>query len=205
MGVTVAAPTCDRLVGHGDLVLDARFHLRLAHREIAVLHLHRHDALRPFARHGVERGMQRDGVAGNEDGDEERQALDVIPVAVRVEDVGGDGQFLEQRLRQREDAGAAVEDDERAIVGAYLDAGGVAAVAHGARPRRRDGAAHAPESDFHAAPPTATGEGRGLFHDLGQIAQARDDLLHAAEARGQGRRQPDPGEIAGLVRRSVSC
>jgi hypothetical protein len=52
--------------------------------------------------------------------------------------------FLEQRLAQPAQTGAGVEDDDVVAV-AKFDAGGVAAVADGGCPRRRDGAAHTPE------------------------------------------------------------
>jgi hypothetical protein len=53
-------------------------------------------------------------------------------------------EFGEQGFPQRAQAGAGVENDD-VVAGADLDAGGVAAVTDGARPRRGNRAANAPE------------------------------------------------------------
>ena len=82
---------------------------------------------------------------------EERQALDVIPMRVREEQRQVQRlffEFLEQRLSQRPQTGAGIEDDN-VIAVADFDAGGVAAIALGRRPGRGDGAAYTPE--FYAS------------------------------------------------------
>jgi hypothetical protein len=68
------------------------------------------------------------------------------------------GKFREQRPAQSAQAGAGVEDDDVGA-GTDFDAGGVAAVTDGARPRRGNRAANAPE--FY---------GRGRF-DVETLAQ----------------------------------
>jgi hypothetical protein len=82
---------------------------------------------------------------------EERQALDVVPVRVGEEQREIERmtfEFLEQGLAQFSQAGAGIKDDEVVAV-ADFDAGGVAAIAHGARSGRGDGTADAPE--FYAS------------------------------------------------------
>jgi hypothetical protein len=55
-------------------------------------------------------------------------------------------EFRQQRTAQRPQSRAGVEEDDFSAH-ADFDAGRVAAIAHGGRPRRRNRAAHAPE--FH--------------------------------------------------------
>ena len=57
-------------------------------------------------------------------------------------------EFLEQGFAQFPQAGTGVQDDEVAAVTDF-DAGGIAAIAHGARAGRGDGTADAPE--FYAS------------------------------------------------------
>src|SRR5580704_13044571 len=67
------------------------------------------------------------------------------------EDVGGKrflAEFTLQLLAQDADSGAAIEDVD-AFADAYLDAGGVASIAHVLGLRGRRGTAHAPELDPH--------------------------------------------------------
>src|SRR4029078_2488897 len=56
---------------------------------------------------------------------------------------------IHERGAELAQAGARVEDQERSGAVANLDARGVAAVSHGERPWRRDGAPRAPETDLH--------------------------------------------------------
>jgi len=101
---------------------------------------------------GIVRAMQAHAVAGHEQGAKHGQAVDVVPVAVRDEDVRVDRHAGRQLLRQREDAAARIKDDQAVVVGAHLDAGRVAAIARRARAGGGDGAAHAPEREFHSVP-----------------------------------------------------
>ena len=87
---------------------------------------------------------------------EEGDALDVVPVVVGQEDAGLDGLLAElffQRVAERADAGAAVEDEEVAALSAELETRRVAAVAEVARRRRGGRAAHAPETQLHSGSP----------------------------------------------------
>src|SRR5436309_7306354 len=88
---------------------------------------------------------------GQERGDEEREALDVVPMGVADEEV--ESHRLGHRPNEVEpepaDAGAAVEDDDGPVGGAYLGARRVAAVDGGRGSRRGDGSSRAPESDLH--------------------------------------------------------
>jgi hypothetical protein len=82
---------------------------------------------------------------------EKRQSLNVIPMCVceeqrKIQRLAFE--LLEQRLPQRAQAGSRVEDDD-VVTAADFDARGVAAIAHGCRARRGNGAAHAPE--FYAS------------------------------------------------------
>ena len=58
-----------------------------------------------------------------------------------------------QMLAQRMAAGAAIDDHQRARIGADFHAGGVAAVAHRGRSRLGEGAARSPEFNSHARSP----------------------------------------------------
>ena len=89
---------------------------------------------------------------------EERQALDVIPVGVGQQDVGLEGPEFSglQVASQGEKTRPGVQDQQRPVGSADLDAQGVAPVAHGTRPRRGNRAASAPEPDLHeGVPPRA--------------------------------------------------
>ena len=75
-----------------------------------------------------------------EEGMEERDALNVVPVIVRYENVGFDGAMaglLFPAIAEEADAGAAIEDEARAVTGDDFYAGGVAAVAPGTALGRR--------------------------------------------------------------------
>jgi hypothetical protein len=85
--------------------------------------------------------------AGEERGQEEREALDVIRVGVADEQVRADRTGPRESDPELARPGAAVEDEQRAVVGARLDARRVAAVASGLGTRRGDGPPDAPEAD----------------------------------------------------------
>ena len=100
--------------------------------------------------------MQTHAVTADEQRGKEGQAVDVVPVAVGDEDVGLDRQPREQVLGEREQAGAAIEDDQRAVVGAYFDARRVATIPDSTRTRRRYRTAHPPKAEFHVRLPDRT-------------------------------------------------
>jgi len=143
-------------------VMDAAPQLAELHGKVRVLHLPRHRLLEaPLEAEGrvdVQLG------AGQKGGDEERKALDVVPVRVADEEVES------HRLRHRPHevqaeparAGAAVEDDDGPVGGAHLGARRVAAVDGRRASGRGDGASGAPEANVHGKSydyHTATGLG----------------------------------------------
>ena len=81
-------------------------------------------------------------------GDEERQALDVVPMRVGQQQASASSGWLSNSAAscwpKQAHAGAGIENDDLAVR-AHLDAGRIAAIAHRGRPRRRNRAAHAPE------------------------------------------------------------
>ena len=103
------------------------------------------------AQRGLGRGRSPDHDLGlrAEGGGEEDEALDVVEVEVGEEDVEP-GRLVRQRQAEAADAGAGVERQHRAVGEGDADAGGVAAVADGFRPRGGDRSARAPELDLHA-------------------------------------------------------
>ncbi|MNT23866.1 hypothetical protein D3C72_1593070 [compost metagenome] len=142
----------DGFAGRQGAVLDAGRHGRFADGKIAALQLHCHHVLDAAPADAVKGAMQAHAVAGHEQGREHGQAVDVVPVAVRDEDVRVDGLARRQLLCQRKDAAARIENDQAIVVGARFDARGVAAVARRARAGGGDGAAHTPEREFHSVP-----------------------------------------------------
>ena len=85
---------------------------------------------------------------------EERDALNVVPVKMRHENVGANRfafGFALQLLPQRAKSGAAVED-VKIVAQANFDAGGVASVAQVVGLGSRRGPAYAPELDTHTPP-----------------------------------------------------
>src|SRR5216683_192908 len=87
----------------------------------------------------------------------EWNALDVVPVKVRNEDVSGQGElllskFVLQLLPQNAKAGATIKN-VKLFADAHLDAGGIAAIAHVFRLRGRRGTTHAPKLDSHRLQP----------------------------------------------------
>ena len=118
--------------------------------EVRVLHLPGHGCLEPLA--DTFRRVDVPLVPGCEEGREEGKALDVVPVGMRDEQMTADraGRRRDQVAAQLMGAGAAVQDDERAVRGADLDARGIAAVPQGRRTGLGDRASRAPEADPHA-------------------------------------------------------
>src|SRR6266850_2116135 len=98
-------------------------------------------------------GVQTCALPIYERGDEERKALDVVPVGVADEEVQVERRL--QRLREAQAelarAGPAVEHDHGAVRPADFRARRVAAVARGAVAGRGDRAASTPEPDVHDA------------------------------------------------------
>jgi hypothetical protein len=78
--------------------------------------------------------------------------------------------LLHQRLAEAADAGAGVDDDRPGAARAHLDARRVSAVAIGAGSRDGDGAANAPESDFHGCVDDAE---RSVPRDRGRVRISR--------------------------------
>jgi hypothetical protein len=88
--------------------------------------------------------------SGEERRQEERQALDVVGMGVADEEVRADRAAAREGDPELPRSGPAIEDEERPVVGAGLDARCVAAVASGLGTGRRDGPPDAPESDADA-------------------------------------------------------
>jgi len=93
--------------------------------------------------------------AGCECRQEEGQALDVVGVRVRQEEVEPERSLVREGETQLAGAGAAVEDEQRAVVGRDLDAGRVATVPQRLGACRRDRAARPPEADADISVPPA--------------------------------------------------
>ena len=85
--------------------------------------------------------------AGCERRQEERQALDVVGVRVRQEQVEPERSLVGEGEPKLAGAGAAIEDEQRAVVGRDLDARRVTPVAECLGAGRRDRTARAPEAD----------------------------------------------------------
>src|ERR1700746_3457298 len=122
------------------------------HGEVRGGHLLRHHLLQTARTAGAMKGELILGriVQRPEKGD----ALNMIPVKVRNEDVGGKGAVSELTLELiAEDAkpGSAVKDVD-AVVEADLNTGGVTSVAHVFGLWRRRGSPYAPELDPHSCP-----------------------------------------------------
>src|SRR5215471_7981331 len=84
-----------------------------------------------------------------------RDALDVVPMEVRKENVRADGAavgLLHQLLSQIAKTGAAVENED-ASVQAHFDAGGIASIAQIFGLGRGRRTAYTPESDQHLRSP----------------------------------------------------
>ena len=126
-------------------------------REVGGARLAGHDRLQGPV--GALAGIDVQLVALAIQGGEERQPLDVIPVGVADQQVGGAGARFEfglhQLLAQAAQAGAGVDDQAGTFAGDHLHAAGVAAVAFGAWPGHGQRAAHAPEAHSHGQNPRA--------------------------------------------------
>ena len=115
------------------------------HGKIGAFHLAGQRVEQPFARTPAAEDAQPAARIVNRR--EKRQALDVVPMRVRDEQRDVQRlvfEFRQQREAERAQTRARVENDDFTAA-ADFDAGSVAAVAHGGRPRRRNRTAHAPE------------------------------------------------------------
>jgi len=126
-----------------------RLHLADVHGKVGCGHLIGKDLLEAAhpARTLKEEPVLRVGVQRTE----ERHALDVVPMKVGNEDVGGKrpvAEFTLQLLAEHAESGAAIEDIN-AVAEAHFDAGGVASITHVLGLWRWRGTAHAPELDPH--------------------------------------------------------
>ena len=121
------------------------------HREIGVVRL---TADRPReAAVDPRRAVDGQVAPGHERRKKERQALDMVGVRVADKEVGADRLApLSERVPKLSRARAAVEDQEGAIVGPDLDAGGVPAIADGLGTRSGDRATRAPDTDADGLP-----------------------------------------------------
>ncbi len=117
--------------------------------KVRVLHLPRERALQRAI--DAARAVDAEPAAGDVGGEEERKALNVVPMGVADEDVHRrQGRPAGEEVEtQGAGAGAAIEEDDGPVVGAHLHAARVAAVERRAPPRSRNGAAGAPEADQH--------------------------------------------------------
>src|SRR5450631_570302 len=97
------------------------------------------------------RPMDRDGVAFDKGGAEERKALNVIPVRMSEENIRVDGLLASghQIGGQRVSAGTAVENQKVAVGSGQFDAGGIAPEAVRVRPGGGDRAPRSPEAHSH--------------------------------------------------------
>ena len=101
--------------------------------------------------------IDRDVAAGSERGEEERETLDVVRVRVGEQQMEPHRSFAREREPELPRAGAAVEHEERAVVGRDLDAGRVTAVAKRLGAGGGDRAARSPEPDADVSVPPEPG------------------------------------------------
>jgi hypothetical protein len=139
------------------------------HGEIGVLHLAGQRLLQAAleAAWGVAVQLR----IGQKRGLEEGEPLDVIPVSVSEQQMKlqRPRRGAKQVLAKRPRAGAAVENDGGAVVGAHFHTGGVAAIAVGVRSGRRDRATRAPKTDVHhdfPCSPVPIGRARQPWYEL---------------------------------------
>src|SRR5207245_2628526 len=117
------------------------------HREVGVLHLPGNGVLQAAMKaHGgvdVQLGVGQEGRA------KERETLNVIPMGMPDEEVKAERLRLglQEVMAQLPDAGPAVQDDDRAVIGADFHACGVPAKFGGLFSRHGDGPAGPPEAD----------------------------------------------------------
>ncbi len=87
----------------------------------------------------------------NEEGREERQTLNVVPMRVRDQDVAApSAPLLHQRSAERACTGAGVNDERSSRIRHHLDARGVAAITKRGTARRGNGSACSPEAHNHS-------------------------------------------------------
>src|SRR3954470_22131219 len=117
---------------------------------------------------------------------EEREALDMIPVGVRDEEVRGPLAGLEllthQVFAQPTYAGARVDDHPRTGIRLDLDARRVPAVALGLAAGDRKRPADAPESDPHGSAKDRV--------EIGLAQRRRDDMVASISHAATGSRRP---------------
>ena len=132
--------------------VDARAQIAQLDGEVRVLHLPGHRFLEALLK--AERRVDVELDAGNEGRNEERKALDVIPMGMADEKVQKYRwlQGLCEVQPELTRAGATVEHDDGPVRRANFCARGVAAIARRAIARRGDGATGTPEPDVHSAP-----------------------------------------------------
>ena len=127
-------------------------HLVHIHGKVGRFHLLGHDLLEVGLAAG---GMKKElSVGAVVKGTEEGDALNVIPVKVGDEDVGGKGAVAELALEfasEDTETGAAIKD-VNLIVDAHFHAGGIASVAEILGLWSGRGPAHAPKLNLHSAP-----------------------------------------------------
>jgi hypothetical protein len=78
---------------------------------------------------------------------EEPQALEMVEVKVGEEEVDSPRPFADELETERADAGSGVEDEDRSVAEANLEAGRVSSVAQRPGTRRRERSAAAPDPD----------------------------------------------------------
>src|SRR5262249_13135979 len=100
------------------------------------------------AQRGARRRPEMYVDVGVEERSEEPEPLDVVHVQVGEQQVDAPERRRE-RAAEEPDPGPRVQDRDAVVLGPYLHAGGVAAVARGVRSRGGERAAHAPEPDPH--------------------------------------------------------
>ncbi len=142
-------------VFHGDTAaievveIAAGFHLVDLHRKIRRGHLIGKNLFKAAGSAGAleRKTILRIGIKRTE----KRHALNVVPMKMGDEDVGGKGavsEFTLQLLAEYAETGAAIED-VNAIAETHFDAGGIAPVTHVFGLWSGGGTAHAPELDPH--------------------------------------------------------
>src|SRR6185437_6413015 len=97
------------------------------------------------------KAIEMEMIARVKEGVKERQALDVVPMVVRHQNLRFDVAVtmrLHPLVAEHAESSAAIEDEARAVGSGDFDAGGVAAVAPRVPIERGSGAAHPPEDHF---------------------------------------------------------
>jgi hypothetical protein len=136
-------------------VFNPGIQLRFPYRKKTVLQLYGKRPVDGFIGDRVNSAVDFNVIVRDKNGDEERQALYMIPMGVGNENMRLDGHFFQQVLCKRVDAGAGVKNDQIIVIGPDFYTGGIAAVFNGAGSRCGYGSSNAPEFDFHCCPSTA--------------------------------------------------